>query len=177
MTSRKKLPASRWQPKAKAGSGIQPDGSWTPAFEGQRAPFAPANALSVGNRGPLKEGAYARLQLSEKAAETAEELRGLLPIVEDYDEPALQAFAYVLEQLKAAASALENAHNRETRLRLSQDARGWALAGLRYAEHFGATPRARAALGLDLLRGHETRLTVTRLARLVEEEQAGGEAA
>lgn len=131
MTGRKKLPASQWQP----------------AFPGQRPPFKPGNTLAV------KEGAYARLQLSERAAATAEDLRGLLPVVEDYDEPALQAFAYVLEQLKAAA-ALENARDRETRLRLSQDARGWALAGLRYAEHFGATPRARAALGLDLLRGH-----------------------
>ena len=155
MTGRKKLPASQWQP----------------AFDGQRPPFAPGNTLAV------KEGAYARLQLSEKAAETAEELRGLLPIVEDYDEPALQAFAYVLEQLKAAASALENARDRETRLRLSQDARGWALAGLRYAEHFGATPRARAGLGLDLARGQAANLTAKRLARLVEAEQAGGEAA
>lgn len=162
----------------KAGSGLDKTGRWTPAFPGQRQPFAPGNSVSIGNRGPLKEGAYSRLRLSEAAAETAEELRALLPIVEDYDEPAVQAFAYVLEQLKAAAGALENARDRETRLRLSQDARGWALAGLRYAEHFGATPRARAALGLDLARGHAANLTAKRLARLVEEEQAaGGEAA
>jgi hypothetical protein len=155
VSGRKQLPASQWQP----------------AFPGQRPPF------TVGNRAAVKDGAYARLQLSEKAAETAEELRGLLPVVEEYDEPALQAFAYVLEQLKAAAGALENARDRETRLRLSQDARGWALAGLRYAEHFGATPRARAALGLDLLRGQQAQLTARRLARMVEEEGAGGEAA
>jgi hypothetical protein len=154
-----------------AGRKQLPASQWTPAFPGQRPPFAPANTLAV------KEGAYARLQLSEKAAETAEELRGLLPVVEEFDEPALQAFAYVLEQLKAAANALENARDREARLRLSQDARGWALAGLRYTEHLGATPRARAALGLDLFRGQQAQLTARRLARLVEEEQAGGEAA
>jgi hypothetical protein len=41
----------------------------------------------------------------------------------------------------------------------------------------GLTPRAMVGLGLDLLRGQQAQLTARRLARLVEEEQAGGEAA
>jgi hypothetical protein len=122
------------------------------------------------NGAAVRHGAYAHLQLSEKAGETTEVLRELLPVYQESDEPLLQAFGYVLEQLKAAAGALESAEGREERLRLSQDARGWTLAALRYGEHFAMTPRARTALGLDLVRGEATRLTVTRLAQLAEEE-------
>jgi hypothetical protein len=126
--------------------------------------FEPGNGIAA------RHGAYARLQLSEKAGETADVLRELVPVYQESDEPLLQAFGYVLEQLRASAGALERAEGRKEQLRLSQDARGWTLAALRYAEHFAMTPRARTALGLDLVRGEATRLTVTRLARLAEEE-------
>jgi hypothetical protein len=126
--------------------------------------------FAPGNRDALRHGAYARLELSPKAAETAETLKALLPVYQESDEPLLQAFGYVLEQLRAAAGALEQADGHKERLRLSQDARGWTQAALRYADHFAMTPRARTALGLDLVRGEATRLTVTRLARLAEEE-------
>jgi hypothetical protein len=36
---------------------------------------------------------------------------------------------------------------------------------------FGLTPRAAVALGLDLLRGEATKLTITRLAALAEHER------
>jgi hypothetical protein len=153
---RKKLPISQWQP----------------AFEGQRPPFEPGNTLSVGNRGPMTHGAYARLRLSEAAAETADALRELAVVYDEADEPTLQAFGFVLEQMKAASAALNEAKTRADRLRLSADSRGWALAALRYAESFGMTPRARAALGLDSARTAGAQLTVTRLARLVEQEEA-----
>jgi hypothetical protein len=126
--------------------------------------------FEAGHTLSVRHGAYARLQLSEKAGETAEALRELLPVYQESDEPLLQAFGYVLEQLKAAAEVLERAEGRKERLRLSQDARGWTLAALRYGEHFAMTPRARTALGLDLVRGEATRLTVTRLAQLAEGE-------
>jgi hypothetical protein len=55
----------------------------------------------------------------------ADELREHLVIYDPVDEPALQVFSFVLSQLRAAATALEETDDRESRLRLSQDARGW----------------------------------------------------
>jgi len=151
-----------------ARSGLDTAGEWREAFEGQRPPAGEGNTLA------LRHGAYAAVRLSEKASETADALLPLLPVYSPSDEPLLQAFAFTLEQLKAASTALEDPSQRKDRLRLSQDARGWALACLRYAEHFGLTPRSRVALGLDLVRGEAAKLTVTRLAALAERE---GEAA
>lgn len=34
-----------------------PEG-WVPEFKGQRPPFTPGNQVAVGNRGPMKHGAY-----------------------------------------------------------------------------------------------------------------------
>jgi len=107
---------------------------------------------SNGNSRALTHGAYARLRLSEATGETADILRELVPLKHDADTPTIEAFAFVFEQLRAAGKALEDATRRADRLRLSQDARGWTLAALRFAEAFGMTPKARAELGLDLAR-------------------------
>jgi hypothetical protein len=44
-------------------------------------------------------------------------------------------------------------------------------ANARDLDSFGMTPRAAVALGLDLLRGEQTRLTVTKLAALAADEE------
>jgi phage terminase small subunit len=106
----------------------------------------------IGNDRAVTHGAYARLRLSEAAGETAETFAELVPLQHPADLPMLEAFAFVFEQLRAAGKALEDATRRADRLRLSQDARGWTLATLRFAEAFGMTPKARAELGLDLVR-------------------------
>lgn len=112
----------------------------------------------VGNDRALTHGAYARLRLSEAAGETADVLRGDVPIVDDADEAAVQMLAYCLEQMKCAAKALEDAANgtgrkgREDMLRLSQDARGWVNTGLNVAAALGMTPAARAKLGLNVVK-------------------------
>lgn len=48
-------------PRAHAGSGVQPDGSWVPVFEGQREPFARGNGLQVTH------GAYSPSRVMERA--------------------------------------------------------------------------------------------------------------
>jgi hypothetical protein len=58
-------------------SGIQPDGSFVPAFEGQREPVTPGNAASVTH------GAYTALRLKPRAAEIAQLLRESCPVRED----------------------------------------------------------------------------------------------
>jgi len=139
----------------------------------------PARGLrrfAEGNASAVRHRAYARLQLSAAAAETADTLRSLVVVYDDADEAALQAFGMVLEQSKAAAAALEQATaegRREDALRLSQDARGWLGVALKYADAFGMTPRSRVALGLDLVRGQAASLTLTRLARLADAEDEG----
>jgi hypothetical protein len=105
-----------------------------------------------GNSRGLKHGAYARLRLTEAAGETAELLAELVPLQHPADTPMLEAFGYVLEQMRAAATALGDATRRADRLRLSQDARGWTLAALAFAKELGMTPRARTEIGLDLAR-------------------------
>lgn len=136
--------------------------------------FSPGNEVGVrfepGNAARTTHGAYSKLALSEPAAETANELRPHLVIYDPADEPALQTFAFVLEQLRAAAAVLEEPGERENRLRLSQDARGWANTALKFSEQFGLTPRSRVALGLDLVRGQAASLTLTRLAQMADEE-------
>src|SRR5207249_3572151 len=87
--------------------------------------------------------------------DTADVVRDLVPIGHDADEPTVQTFAFVLEQLRAAGKALEEASTngrRQQLLRLSQDANGWANTALRFAKELGLTPRSRAELGLDLAR-------------------------
>jgi len=111
-------------------------------------------AFETGNTVSVRHGAYARLQLSEPAAITADVLRDLVPLSNDADEAIIQAFALVLEQLKCAATALEDAGSRAERLELSRDARAWTGKALAFADALGMTPTSRARLGLDLARAH-----------------------
>jgi hypothetical protein len=128
-----------------------------------------------GNDLALKHGAYSRLRLTEPAGETADVVRELVPIANDADEPMIQAFGYVLEQLRAAGKALEQASEngrRDKLLRLSQDAQGWANVALRFAQALGLTPVARAGLGLDLARmGAAARTTRFDPQQLTDEER------
>jgi hypothetical protein len=115
----------------------------------------PAPPFENGNAIAVTHGAYSRLRLSEPAGDTADVVRELVPLNHDADEPTIQTFAFVLEQLRAAGEALEQARGtgrRDKLLRLSQDANGWANTALRFAKELGLTPRARAELGLDLAR-------------------------
>jgi hypothetical protein len=112
----------------------------------------PAPPFQPGNQVAISHGAYARLRLSEATGETADTLRELVPLRHDADTAAIEVFAFTIEQLRAAAKALKDANRRADRLRLSQDAQGWANVALRYAKELGMTPKARAELGLDLAR-------------------------
>jgi hypothetical protein len=133
-------------------------------------PAQPGNDLAVTH------GAYSRLRLTEPAGETAEVLRELVPLQHDADLPTIEAFGFVLEQLRAAGRALEQASKsgrRDTLIRLSQDAQGWANVALRFAKELGMTPAARAGLGLDLARASAVARTTSRFdpSRLTDEER------
>jgi hypothetical protein len=120
-------------------------------------PFQPSNDLAITH------GAYARLRLSKAAGETADVVRDLVPLKHEADEPTIQSYAVVLEQLRAAAHALESADGRRDRmLRLSQDAQGWANVALRYGRE----------LGLDLARVFRANERELDLARLTDKQRA-----
>jgi hypothetical protein len=50
-------------------SGVQPDGSWVPAFEGQRPPFTPGHELANGHGRPPEHGAYSPRKVEPLARE------------------------------------------------------------------------------------------------------------
>lgn len=56
--------------RAKAGSGVSPDSSWSPAFPQQRPPFA------LGNQAAVTTGANSPARVSALAQEVAAELLG-----------------------------------------------------------------------------------------------------
>lgn len=129
-----------------------------------------------GNQLGLRHGAYALLALTPAATELADQLRGVVPVYDPADEPALQAFAMALVQSRTASAALEKASaegGRGDLLKLSQDARSWLSTALKYSESFGMTPRSRVALGLDLVRGQKESMTLTKLAALADDEAEG----
>lgn len=136
------------------------------------ASLANLEPASNGNSRALRHGAYARLRLSDAAGETADTLRELVPLKHDADTAAIETFAFVLEQLRAAGTALKNANRRADRLRLSQDAQGWANVALRYAKELGMTPKARAELGLDLVRASALADRDLDLERLTEGQRS-----
>jgi hypothetical protein len=70
------------------------------------ASLANLEPASNGNSHALTHGAYARLRLSDEAGETADTLRELVPLKHDADTAAIETFAFVLEQLRAAKGTL-----------------------------------------------------------------------
>ena len=142
-----------------------------------------------GNQAAVTHGSYSLLRLQPRATELAAELRELVPLSSPTDGPAIGALSLILAQAEHARLVLATVQARTVQLttsgetltgderddlrRLSSDLRGWLNSAGRYFEMLGMTPSSRVRLGLDVLRGHETRLTVTRLARLVEGEGAG----
>ena len=141
-----------------------------------------------GNDAGEKHGCYAVLKLTPRATDIAGHLREIVPLAAPADGPVIEALGMVLAQLERAGVVLSTVQAREVDgvldggglsgddrddlRRLASDARGWANTALRYFETLGLSPSSRVRLGLDVLRGAEARLTLTRLARLVEEEEA-----
>jgi len=144
-------------------SGLDEEGAWTPAFEGQRPPFGPGNALGQGHGRPPEHGSYAIMHLGPRATEIASAIRRVATHLTPADEPALQLLGLKLAQLERAAgvigqvdAAIEEREDLsdldrylgriERRARLSQDARGWGAESRKLMNDLGLTPAGRAAL-------------------------------
>jgi hypothetical protein len=128
----------------KAGSGVDESGRWTPAFPGQRPPFAP------GNQAATKAGDRALLRLRPRAAELAEQIRDLVPVWHDSFTPTVEAAAMVAAQAEAAFAGLADASDPSQVRWLDERAARWAKLYGQYLGQLGLTPVALAKRGLDL---------------------------
>ena len=68
-------------------SGLDEDGVWTPAFEGQRQPLEPGHELTV------RHGAYSQLRLTQRAGEVVDEFRELVSRYRASEEPMVRLLA------------------------------------------------------------------------------------
>jgi hypothetical protein len=149
-----------------AESGIQPDGSWLPAFPGQAPPFGRGNTAS------LKHGAYAVVHLRSRADEIRDALAGVADLASPADGATLDVCASLLAQAERALTILEHAQKeeldailagtplkpeeRQNLARLSADTRGWLNSAMRALDRLGLSPLARARLGADVARMGES---------------------
>lgn len=145
--------------------------------------FTPGNQLALGKGRPENHGAYSQsvVKLGPVIEERAEAIRSVLPAYAPADEVAVRALALILIRIERAEAALEQLeeevgdplamfsgdlelNGRVVRVDgLRESLRKWLLAAERFLAALGATPSARARLGLDLARSQ--RLTLLDLHR------------
>jgi hypothetical protein len=131
-------------PKPKAGSGLDEQGNWTPQFPGQRPPFPAGHELSV------TWGDRAMLKLRPRAAEIAEQIRGLIPLWNDSFGPVVELASMVLAQAEAAFAGLADDPDLEKARWLDERASRSSKQAGQYLDRLGLTPMAQAKLGVNL---------------------------
>lgn len=135
-------------------------------------------AFEPGNRAAWKYGGYAELTRNELDAEVRA-MRDALgedaPLLDAADVATLNDWAATRFHLRNAERELRDGGWKDQKTgeprRLAEYARSLRSASLDYAREFGCTPRARAALGLDVARGFDL---ATALAELPEKDGRGG---
>lgn len=135
------------------GSGIREDGSWEPAFAGQRPPWAKGNDLQ------RVHGALSSVErLLPEAEPLADELTPLVPSYSPSDRPAVLLLALALRRIERAEAHLTAVEEADGVLperldKLQGNVRAWTGTAAKLLDALGMTPTARARLGLDLARG------------------------
>ncbi len=143
-------------------SGLDEEGEFVPAFDGQRPPFGPGNSVGV------RHGAYAVLQLRPRALELADEIRVALgPTYSTRFELAIAASAAAAAQYEKAMVALLDADDPTDLKHLDERAARWAKLLFSALGQLGLTPLAASKLGLNVALG--TDAAGRALARHVEE--------
>jgi hypothetical protein len=129
-------------------SGVDESGAWTPAFEGQRPPFEPGNALR------LDHGAYSVLQLRPRAHELAEEIRSSLGVTyAPRFDLAISAAAATAAQYERAMLALLDTDDPAEHDVLDKRAARWGKLLFAALVQLGLTPLSASKLGLNLAVG------------------------
>lgn len=151
-------------------SGLDERGEWSPAFPGQRSPLEPGHEHRVGegNTLSLQHGAYSVLALERRAAELRPALEADLPpaVREGGFSASIDLAALALARAEAAANGLAAMDPGDERVELLDRRLGrWIKSATQALEQLGATPRARAALGLDLAAAERDRAHAELLER------------
>lgn len=156
-------------------SGLDDEGRWTPAFEGQRPPLRPGHEhrFEVGNDVAVRHGAESTIRLTVRAGELVDGLRDLVIAYRPSDEPMLTLLAVTIARVEAAAAALEAAKDPDQLQRLESNLRGWIRLARQLLGDMGMTPKARLAMGLDVAMTKRA-LNVTDLAAAAAELDDGG---
>lgn len=141
--------SARTPAKRKAGSGVQPDGRWLPAFEGQREPF------QNDNRAAARHGFYFQ-KFSEQERgeieEIADALRSALPLYAANFEPTIRmAAARVWRWQRAYAYLVERSEEHVSGV-LLRDLGVLERTIQRDFDSLGISPKAAAELGINLAR-------------------------
>jgi hypothetical protein len=131
----------------------------------------------VGNTLAVRSGFWATPTLREadrnEVEEIAASIRPLLSVYRPEFDLAIELLACRIWRLRRAYRDLSEhgvVRDGEPASVLGHLAKVEAAVS-RDLDAFGMTPRAAVALGLDLLRGEQTRLTVTRLAAMAADEE------
>lgn len=189
------------RPKARgdaprAGSGLDAEGRWLPAFPGQRPPFEPGNehAFQPGNTVALKHGARSVVQIQGRAAEVAEEIVEALraeDLFRPMFAPTVQVCSVALVRVERAVAAIAQVDDAaETPLdsfageraatveRLRNDLRLWTNTALRCLAELGMTPASLARIARDsgVARATRTQAALRDLQAHLDAEHAEVEA-
>jgi hypothetical protein len=132
-------------------SGVQPDGSWLPAFAGQRRPF------QADNKAAVRSGFYVTALAASEREEVqaiADAIRALSPLDGEAQEPLVQLVAAQLWRQRQAtayidAAGIDEVARSSSLLRDLATLERSLLAGLRA---LALTPQAAADLGLTWAR-------------------------
>jgi hypothetical protein len=155
----------------RSGSGLQPDGSWVPVFEGQRPPFPPGHALS------LRHGAYSDRVVSPIARHLVEAVlehagrpgSATSYLLDESYAPALAAWGEAEARAELFAGQLA-AHAEECASGCKRCAgwddklRRWQVTAMNHRQRLGLDPLSRARLGRDVAAGSVS------MAQLMAEE-------
>jgi hypothetical protein len=162
-----------------SGSGVDEQGAWSPAFNGQREPFQP------GNEAGFRHGSYVSpIRLQGRAQEIAEMVAATLPICEQSDLLMVSVLAMAAARAERAQEALDRVDDlasdpagpyvadRGQRFeRLRADLDRWISRISRLSEQLGLSPRDKVRLGIDVARAHAISEAAVHLERLSPEER------
>lgn len=145
---------------ASAPSGLAADGSWVPAFPGQRPPFELGNELGfeLGNELSLHHGAYSPRRVDPRAAELVE---GILadPELGYLAQPRFRAAVWSWARAEARVQLLEGWLSDHDSTGVDGEGgvlpvlaalRQWSVTASNLLGRLGLDPSSAAALGRDV---------------------------
>ncbi len=112
--------------------------------------------FETGNGVAVKHAATSMIRLAPRAAEIADDVRAIVPVSSEADEPTIRLLSLVLARIETAnewlaeAGMFRNAEGEPQPILKSLST--WENQAARLLASLGCTPTSRAALGVDIVR-------------------------